>query len=661
MTTLAEQLSHALADRYRIERELGTGGMATVWLARDLRHDRLVALKVMQPELASAIGVDRFVREVRLTAQLQHANIVPVLDSGVLTTATGTRLPWYAMPYIAGESLRSRLLREQQLPVETALRITEDVARVLESAHQHGVVHRDIKPENLMLADGTTYVVDFGIAKALIETGDERLTSTGLAIGTPAYMSPEQAAAGVVDARSDQYSLACVLYEMLAGEPPFTGPTAQAIVARRFAETARAIRPARPAVPATVERAVLKALERIPADRFESVALFAAALRAAQPDETVARHPPSRRRALRALSLAAVLAAVAIGGWMVWRLQAAPHTVSRDPEVVALYQRGVQGYNRRTPEGARDAVSAYSAALARDSSYSAAWSGLAQMYVQANRRQFAIPGVTWDSMLRLAVAASDRAVALDPGSADAWVTRATVSRAIDPTDPRSPIQAARRAVGLDSSSGPAWHALATSQLDRGDLDSAIATWHQCAARNPAFPQCLAFLALGFYWHRQYDSAAFWVDSTVALDPSYLLGRSSAGYIAIERGDFAKAVASFEAARRVSSEVEVVNALAGRALAEAREGAISRARTTLHQVDSLAAGYVPLQAHLAIYVAHAHAALGDNRGAEAWLGRYAPTEDLHFQLHLRCDPPFDPLRNDRRFRALLVAEPPAGHC
>ena len=656
---MRNDLDAQLADRYRIERELGRGGMATVWLAHDLRLERDVALKILEPALAGAIGVDRFVREVRLTAQLQHSNVVPVLDSGIVTSADGTRLPWYAMPYIAGESLRSRLRREQQLPVEAALHIAEDVARVLDAAHQHGIVHRDIKPENVMLADGTAYVVDFGIAKALIDTGDERLTSTGLAIGTPTYMSPEQAAAGVVDARSDQYSLACMLYEMLAGEPPFTGPTAQAVLARRFAETARAIRPVRPTVPAAVERAVLKALERIPADRFDSVAAFAAALRTHDSAEIGSPAAASRRPWPLVVAAAAVVAA-GMGGFLVWRSVAA-RAGATDPQVVALYQRGVQGYNRRTPEGARDAVAAYAAALRRDSSYAPAWNGLALMYVQANRRQFAIPGVTWDSMLRLAVAASDRATALDPGEAQSWVTRSTVISAIDPTDERGPIQSARRAVALDSSSAPAWHTLATSQLNLGALDSAIANWHQCSARNPAFTQCLAFLALGFYWRRQYDSAAFWVDSSLAVDPNYLLGRSSAGYIAIERGEFSKAVASFEAARRLTSDVEMVNALAGRALAEARAGATGRARTTLRQVDSLAAGYVPLQAHLAVYVAQAHAALGERDRAETWLERYAPKEDLHFQMHLRCDPPFDPLRHDRRFRALLITEPPAGHC
>lgn len=660
MATLPDQLGRALADRYRIEREIGAGGMATVYLAHDLQHDRPVALKVLQAELAGAIGVDRFVREVRLTARLQHANIVPVLDSGVFTTTSGTRLPWYAMPYIAGESLRTRLLREQQLPVEMALRITEDVARVLEAAHRQGIVHRDIKPENLMLADGATYVVDFGIAKALIETGDERLTSTGLAIGTPAYMSPEQAAAGVVDARSDQYSLASVLYEMLAGEPPFTGPTAQAVLARRFAETARAIRPVRPAVPARIERAVLKALERVPADRFESVAAFALALRA--PDTAEAVAPVRATRPRWALPVAAAVIAIAgFGGFLLWRGTAAARIPPRSPELVALYRRGVAGYNRRTPEGAREAVAAYSAALARDSGYADAWSGLARMYVQAKSRQFAIPGVSWDSMLRLAVAASDRALMIAPTSADAWVTRAIVSKAIDPTDARGPVQSARRAIALDSSNASAWHNLAVALNDRGDLDSAIATWHQCVARNPDFPQCLTFLALGFYWQRQYDSAAAWVDSAVALDPGYLTARGTEGYVAIERGDYARAAASFEAARRVSSDVETVIALAGRALAEARGGVPARARATLHEVDSLAEGYVPVQAHLALFVAQAHAALGERDKAETWLERYAPREDLHFQLHLRCDPPLDPLRNDQRFRALLVAAPSAGHC
>ena len=499
-----------------------------------------------------------------------------------------------------------------------------------------------------MLADGVAYVVDFGIAKALVETGDERLTSTGLAIGTPAYMSPEQAAAGVVDARSDQYSLGCLLYEMLSGEPPFTGPTTQAIVARRLAEPARPLRPVRPTVPLGVERAILKALERIPADRFDSVSAFATSLRAPEPLESPR---PTRRGA--SVAIVGVLLAMAVGGWLVWpRGQNAEEKV-RDSEVVALYRRGVQGYDRRTTAGARDAVAAFTAALARDSSYAAAWNGLAQTYARAYQRQFSLPGIGWDSMLGLAVAAADRAIAADPGSSEAWVTRSMVSRLIDPTDMRNPIQSARRAIALDSGNAPAWHNLAVSLADSGDLDHAIAIWRQGVRRSPSYSQGVAFLALAHYWRRNFDSAAFWADSAIALDPNYLLGRTTAGQVAVERGNFARATAAFEAARRLSTDVELINAFAGRALVEARAGNRPRARATLRQVDSTAARYTPTPAHTAIYLAHAYAALGDPDRAVAWLQRYSPSGDLHFQLHLRCDPPFDAILKDRRFQALLL--------
>jgi serine/threonine-protein kinase len=257
-----------------LDRELGRGGMATVYLAQDLRHDRPVALKVLHPDLARTLGPERFQREIRLAARLQHPHILTVLDSG---DAAG-RL-WFTMPFVEGESLRDRLTRERQLPVEGALRIATEAARALEYAHKHGVVHRDIKPENILLtADGSTLVADFGIARALAAEG-ERLTETGLAIGTPAYMSPEQAAGDrAIDARTDVYSLGAVLYEMLAGEPPFTGPTAQAIIAKRFSGEVPRVRHARSSVPPAVDEAVTRALAPVAADRFESVGAFARAL-----------------------------------------------------------------------------------------------------------------------------------------------------------------------------------------------------------------------------------------------------------------------------------------------------------------------------------------------------------------------------------------------
>ncbi len=660
---MRERLNAALADCYAVERELGRGGMATVWLARDLKHDRPVALKVLHAELAGAIGVVRFVREVRLTANLQHPNIVPVLDSGVLpATDGGPPLPWYAMPFIAGESLRARLDREQQLPVDEALRITREVAGALQTAHVRGIVHRDIKPENVILAGDSVYVVDFGIAKALMETGGEELTSTGFAIGTPAYMSPEQASASPIDARTDEYGLATMLYEMLAGEPPFTGPTAQAIVGRRFAEAPRGIRPVRPTVPVPVERAVLKALERVPADRYASVTAFVAALHGPAPaDDSPARSGRGRRIAGIA-ALAGVLAAVLGGGsWALLRGHAgAAVPPARDSVTVALYRRGVREYDRRTPAGAAEAIRLFNAAVARDSSFGEAWTGLARTYVRAYERRFVYPGVARDSLLRLAVAAADRALTTDRNNTDAWLAQSLVSRILNASDLAPAIRAARHSLQLDSANAPAWHALGVSLEESGDVKGAVEAWRRSVRADPRYTQGLAFLSLGHYWHRQYDSAAVWADSSVAVDPNYVLGWATIGQVAIERGEFARATAAMEAARRLSTDVEVANALAVRAVAEARAGHTADARATMRDAETVAARYVPAPLHTAAWMAEGYASLHDVNHAVDWLGRYHPASDLHFQLHLRCDPAFDPIAHDRRFRALLTG-PLAGTC
>ena len=325
MAHVTDQLNLALADRYLIERELGAGGMATVYLAKDLKHDRKVALKVLRSELAAVIGADRFLAEIKTTANLQHPHILPLHDSG---EAGG--LVFYVMPYVGGESLRDRLGRETQLPVDEAVRLTCEVASALDYAHRHGVIHRDIKPENILLHDGRALVADFGIALAVSRSdGGTRMTETGMSLGTPHYMSPEQAMGErEITAKSDVYALGCVLYEMLTGEPPFTGPTAQAIVARVMTEEPRSLTLQRRTIPPHVEAAVHTALAKLPADRFAGAAQFAAALqdpafggpgRRADGHELRAAGPPARRPAVVIVALAAIALA---GGFVAGRVSA---------------------------------------------------------------------------------------------------------------------------------------------------------------------------------------------------------------------------------------------------------------------------------------------------------------------------------------------------
>ena len=311
MTEPLERLTAALADRYRIERELGAGGMATVYLAEDLKHHRKVAVKVLLPELAALLGQERFLREIEIAARLDHPHILPLYDSG---EAAG--FLFYVMPFVEGESLRDRLNREKQLPLEDALQIAREVADALSYAHRQEVVHRDIKPENILLSGGHARVADFGIARAMSAAGGQRLTQTGLAIGTPVYMSPEQASGSSdVDGRSDLYSLACMLYEMLAGEPPFTG-TAESIIRQHLVVDAPAITARRPAVPPQVAAALARALAKTPADRFSPVGQFADALRpvAVGTSPIPAAVAPARRGPRRALRFAGITALLVVGG-----------------------------------------------------------------------------------------------------------------------------------------------------------------------------------------------------------------------------------------------------------------------------------------------------------------------------------------------------------
>ncbi|HEX9165889.1 MAG TPA: protein kinase [Gemmatimonadales bacterium] len=320
-----DRLGPALADRYRLDRQVGAGGMATVYVAHDLKHDRDVALKVLHPELAAVIGAERFLQEIRTTARLQHPHILGLIDSG---SADG--LLFYVMPFVRGESLRDRLTREKQLPVGEAVRIASEVAGALDYAHREGVVHRDVKPENVLLHDGRVLVADFGIALALTAAGGGRMTQTGMSLGTPHYMSPEQALGErEITARSDVYALGAMTYEMLTGDPPFTGSTAQAILARVMKEKPAPLRAVRESVPVHVEAAVLTALEKLPADRWGTAKEFGDAL--AHPALTtsmtgaMASTAPARRvRGWQMLAGAALLTAVTLGGVLLRRRAAPP-------------------------------------------------------------------------------------------------------------------------------------------------------------------------------------------------------------------------------------------------------------------------------------------------------------------------------------------------
>jgi Tol biopolymer transport system component len=310
-TDTITQLNASLAGHYAVEREIGVGGMSRVFLAHDLKHDRKVALKVLNPALGAVLGVERFLSEIKTTANLLHPHILPLFDSG---SADGQL--FYVMPFITGETLRTRLTRETQLSVADAVRLTCEVAHALEHAHTRGVVHRDVKPENILIQDGNALVADFGIALAVWKAGDDRLTEAGVSLGTPQYMSPEQAIGGrTIDGRSDVYSLGAVLYEMLAGEPPVTGPTAQAMIAKVLTERPTPLRLVRDAVPESIEAAVAKALAKTPADRFASAAEFAAALTTTGASSH-GRTSASRSRTVRWLAAAGVLVAAGVA-WAV--------------------------------------------------------------------------------------------------------------------------------------------------------------------------------------------------------------------------------------------------------------------------------------------------------------------------------------------------------
>jgi eukaryotic-like serine/threonine-protein kinase len=496
-----------------LERELGRGGMATVYLARDLRHDRPVALKVLHPELAHALGPERFIREIRLAARLDHPHILSVHDSG--ETAG---LLWFTMPYVEGESLRNRLAREPQLPLADALRITRGVADALGYAQRQGIIHRDVKPENILLQGERCVLADFGVARA-VDAAGERLTETGFALGTPAYMSPEQGAADRhLDARSDIYSLGCVVYEMLAGEPPFTGRTAQALIARRLADPVPDLCTVRD-VPRQVEQAVRQALARAPADRFADAPAFARALEAAASAPRVTPSPAVRRGLLAA---AAVLL-VALAGAAVWlrARPAAEDTPDADLLAVApfevlepslqVWREGMGDVLSRTLDGAGPIRTVSPSVVLRH------WSGRAdRTSAEELGRRTGAGLVLYGAVVRrgrdsvtLRAAVLDRAGGMGKTDIEVSGEAARIAELADSLGIRalralSPARAigSARGTSIGSRSLPALKAFLQGEqfYRRGQWDSALTRYDQAIAADSTFALALAQMAMVLGWN-----------------------------------------------------------------------------------------------------------------------------------------------------------------
>jgi tetratricopeptide (TPR) repeat protein len=675
-------LQSSLAGRYRIEREIGAGGMATVYLARDVRHGRAVALKVLRSDVAAAMGVTRFQHEVTLTAALQHPHILSLFDSGESAGCL-----YYVAPYVDGESLREKLGREGQLRIDETLEITRQVADALDYAHRSGIVHRDIKPGNVLLAayagDRRVHalVADFGIARALPRAGDSsvglatadahRLTEAGITLGTPMYMSPEQAMGDSrVDGRSDIYSLGCMVYEMLAGEPPFTEASIQSLAARKLSASISSIATIRSSVPSSVDAIIRRALLPVAADRYATAGEFAAALTAAfatardsQSSQRgqVAGAPTAgvSRRFSRPGVAALVTAGLALIGVAAWAWSTrTPHAMARvrasaprDSQAYALDRQARFEIDRRTEASVARAVGLLQRAIARDSDYVDAWADLTRALVFAHNNRYDVPGIPRAQLVAYGIRAGDRALEADSMSAIAWIARATSLYLIDPSTEHGVIPALHRATALDSNSADAWYLLGDYYEDALEPDSALRAFRRATTIRPTHPGALAFLALHFMWQRQSDSAMVWADSAARSNPTNVLSRQVRGLVLMQRGQVADAAEEFAATVGVGQGPERVWGWTGLAVVawrrhdrRATDSLIVRA---IADADTLHPSH-----HEAVYLAWMYAETGQRKRALDVLERFAEPRHLHFQLHLRREFTLDSLRHEARFAALL---------
>jgi serine/threonine-protein kinase len=659
MPETLEQLQESLRDKFHIEREIARGGMATVYLARDLRHDRDVALKVMHREVALALGRERFLREIKLTAKLSHPNILTVHDSGEAADYL-----WYVMPYVEGETLRQHLDANGPLPVNEAVRLACEAAEAIGYAHSLGIIHRDIKPENILLSRGHAVIADFGIARAIDVARDDHMTATGTALGTTAYMSPEQALGENIDARSDVWALGCILYEMLGGQPPF-GSGGREVLTRALTGRPSPLRNARPDVPQGLEQIVNTALARKPADRFNTASELAATLDEYRTGAGAAVSAKPKRISWFAVAAGTAIVAAIITIVMMSQRDTrtvAPERVSAaravklssDSAANEFYRLGNAQLARRTEAGVDRAIALFTNAIARDSTFAPAWAGLARAANFAFTWAFNVGGMSRDSLVTLAVSASERAVELDPEDPGSWLVKGRVSKLVDPAELGPALASVRKSIALDSTNADAWFDLGTIRQELLDDAGALEAWRRAADLNPSDVQTLSFLGFHYLWTGEYARGVPWTDSAVTLDPTFALARESSAQLALELKRPRDAQRHYEVHLRVTSGRQLGTPMAMMAIALMDQGDTAGARSYLNRAKSIADMEHPTR-HESAWIGAALAASGDTAGAVRLLEKYQPRGDLHFQLHMKRDPRLKWLRSSWG-KNLLLPDP-----
>ena len=644
-TALESRVREALSSRFVIERELGRGGMATVFLARDLAQDRNVAIKVLDHDLATPFAAERFLREIRLLATLQHPHILPLHDSGLIGDT-----PYYVMPFVAGESLRERLKREGKLELSTALRINAEAAAALDYAHRQGVIHRDIKPENILLSDGHVLIADFGIARAAAQSADEGLTQTSVVIGTPAYMSPEQASGEQLDGRSDIYSLACVLFEMISGRSPFAGPTPAAIIANRFRNDAPRISSLCPGVPRSVERGLSSALSISPNDRPANAGAFAAILAGEL-------QPPSQppRRRMKSMATAAVTVAALAVAFLAWRYlstrSAAEETPTRVSSAVVrrgtsdvkahdLYLQGREFQVKQDTVSWNKAIALFRQAIERDSLYAAPWAGISQVYASFGvGNQAAVQPRPAFEQARIA---AQRALAIDSTSVEAHAAMSVVQMMYD-YDWDGATLSLNKAHDLDPGYERTYLFRGFLLSWLGKFDEATAATSEGLRMNPSELTLRRDINRTLLLAGKTTEAERRIRETLALDSTNARTRMLLGQTLLVEGKNNEALRELEHSQRELPTTRGAAFLAGAYFRVNREKDARRLVDSMLTVSNRT--FVP-----AMDLAIAYAGLRDKEQTLTWLER--AYDDRTLRPFIR-DQVFTFVRAEPRFRALIA--------